>query len=65
MKFSSIDIEHIQGIRFDNSYRLDLAENALYNREDALKNIMKGSNIIHIGCCDHVDLINDKISKGK
>jgi len=61
MKFSTTDMEYIEGKSFSNGYKFEMKNNLLYSRIDTIKNICKGASVIHVGCCDHLPLIDRKI----
>lgn len=53
--------EYFAGNKFDNGYRMNLKNNPLYSRIEMLCQIVKGKRVIHVGCCDHLPLIEHKI----
>ena len=61
MKFTSEDYEYLYGDKFSNGYNLVLKNNLLYDRIEFIKRITKGKSVLHIGCCDHIPLIQSKI----
>lgn len=63
MKFSKVDYDFLNGKKFSNAFYFDLGENVLYDRITSLINLTKGKKVLHVGCCDHVPLIADKIKK--
>lgn len=65
MKFAKEDYKYLEGKDFSSGYRMNLANNPLYTREDFLVKILKGKNVIHVGCCDHIPLIKEKIERKK
>ncbi len=63
MKFDNIE-SFLTGEDFSEGILLKLTQNPLYSRVDTLLNIVRGQNVIHIGCCDHIPLIESKIADG-
>ena len=65
MIYSKIVREYLNGTRFSNGEKFNLASdtNILY-RDDYLLNIAKDKKIIHLGFVDHLPLIDNKIKKG-
>lgn len=64
MKFSEKDLSYLSGKEFSNNYNMLLENNCLYGREEKLLQIVKNKSVIHIGCCDHIPLIQKKVSEG-
>ncbi len=65
MIFSEQDLEYISGSKFSNSYRFDIKneQTKLFKRVDFIQNLAKDKNVLHLGCADHLHLIEDKIKK--
>ena len=63
MKFSAEDMQYISGKKFSDGYHLKLTENTLYNRNLTIVNLVAGFSVIHVGCCDHLPLIEDAIRR--
>ena len=65
MKFSDEDMLHLTGKKFSNGYKLSLKydERRTLTRINCLVDIMRNKKVLHIGCCDHVPLIEKKIKK--
>jgi len=63
MKFSNNTLEYLVGKKFSNSLTIDIAkkETVILDRFSLIENYVKGKKIIHLGCCDHVPLIKEKI----
>lgn len=61
MKFTEEDYAYLYGEKFSSGYSLPLVGNPLCGRTEVLLAITKGLRCIHIGCCDHVPLIKEKI----
>jgi len=59
-------LKYLSGQEFHNSYCYKLPLKITpEKRVDYLKNLVKGKKVIHLGCLDHVPLINQKINKGQ
>jgi len=61
MKFTKEDIEYLSGAQFSIWYKLRLSNNPLFSRSEFLLNITKDKRVLHIGCCDHIQVILNKI----
>jgi 2-polyprenyl-3-methyl-5-hydroxy-6-metoxy-1,4-benzoquinol methylase len=66
MKFDTDIYNFLNGLKFSNGLNIEIAEkNTLQcNRLDLIKSLCKDKNIIHLGCTDHLNLIDEKIQKG-
>jgi len=63
MKFDQQILKFLNGESFQTSLTVDL-ENTKYEiiqRETAIIDLIKNTNVIHIGCSDHIQVINEKI----
>lgn len=63
--FNEIDFEYLKGDKFSNSYTFKL-KNIDYPVEPRIKTlveIIKGKRVLHVGCCDHIGLIPEKVKK--
>jgi hypothetical protein len=56
-------ITYLQNIKFSNALKVTIPKNDLIFRDNYLINLSKNKKIIHIGCVDHLDLIEKKIQK--
>lgn len=65
MKYTESDLLYLSGKKFSNGYELRLTNNILLDRLHQTLQIVKGKNVLHIGCCDHIPLIEEKIKKNK
>ena len=65
MKFHSEINQYITGEKFSAALYLPFSPHKFENidRFDKLIQIVNNKRIIHIGCCDHLSLIEEKISK--
>ena len=61
MKIPSEMYDYLSGAKFSNAYSLKLENNRLFRRIDELLSLTKGKKILHVGCCDHIPLIEEKI----
>ena len=62
MKYSKTDLEYLSGEKFSNGYKMHLGNNTLWDRVSIINKIVKGKVVLHIGCCDHIPLIEKKIA---
>lgn len=60
-----MDYEYLSGKKFSNAYYFKFQENILYDRLTSLVRLTKGKKVLHVGCCDHLPLIEEKIKKGE
>jgi len=63
MKYDQQILKFLNGESFQTSLTVDL-ENTKYEiiqRETAIIDLIKNTNVIHIGCSDHIQVINEKI----
>lgn len=67
MKFDQEIFKYLKGEDFSNSLTIEL-ERTRYesqSREVIISGLVKDSNVIHIGCADHIPLIREKIAQNK
>lgn len=50
-------VKYLSGEKFLVDYSFKLENNHLYDRIYQLKTILRGKKVLHIGCCDHLDII--------
>jgi hypothetical protein len=62
MKFTGEDMSYISGEKMSIWYTLLLSNNPLNSRLDCLMNLTKDKRVLHIGCCDHIPYIMEKIN---
>jgi hypothetical protein len=64
MKLSNETLSYLRGEKFSNSYtiRYDYHQD-IPNRINFLCDLVKGKNVLHLGCLDHLPLIDDKIKR--
>ena len=65
MKISKEDYKYLSGEKFSNGYRMALADNPLYSRIERIMMLARGKNVLHVGCCDHLELIEEKIRQNR
>jgi hypothetical protein len=67
MKIDPAIIKYLKGDDFQTSLTVDIGktEHQIISREDAITEIIKDKNVIHIGCSDHIQIINEKIKSNK
>lgn len=55
----------LKGEKFTNALKVPISEpeKKISLRMDYIENIIKGKNVIHLGCADHIPLIINKIKK--
>lgn len=65
MKFPIDLLPYLKGEKFSNGleFRISEPEPSILSRFSYLEKLVAGKNIIHLGCCDHLPLIDDKIRK--
>jgi 2-polyprenyl-3-methyl-5-hydroxy-6-metoxy-1,4-benzoquinol methylase len=64
MQFEESVIPLLTGEKFENITNIRIEKrDIIYNRLDFLKNYLAGKRVIHVGCCDHIGLIEQKIKE--
>jgi hypothetical protein len=61
MQYTEENIEFMKGKCFDPRYDMKLYPEELKYRIDAIVDICTNKKILHIGCCDHLSVIDEKI----
>jgi Methyltransferase domain len=66
MKISSEILPYLAGEKFDDSlsFQIERAETPP-DRIEFVENIIRGKSVIHIGCLDHVPLIQYRVQQGR
>ena len=65
MDLSPDTLDHLHGRRFSNGRAFDLGNRGpALRRSDRLVQLATGQRVLHIGCCDHLPLIQDKLQRG-
>ncbi len=67
MKLDQEIFKYLKGEKFSNSLSVeyDSTRYEAISREAAITGLIKDSNVIHIGCTDHIPLIREKIANKK
>ena len=66
IQFDKNILPYITGEKFSNALKVEIKEHFPDNkRVELIKNLCVNKKIIHIGCVDHIPLIEDKISKNQ
>lgn len=64
MKLDQNTLEHLSGKKFSNSLKIEYDyRQAIPRRVDLLRELARGKNVIHLGCLDHLPLIDEKIAR--
>ncbi len=63
MKFDKKINEYLSNKNFTNGLKVSVSEkeNSILSRIEILDELLKNKNVIHVGCCDHIPLIETKI----
>lgn len=64
MKINSKDLKYLKGEKFDVDYKMKLVCDETYDRITTLINLTKNKKVLHIGCCDHINVIDEKVQNG-
>lgn len=55
----------LKGTTFSSGQRFDLGNRGrAQRRNERLVEITRGKRVLHVGCCDHLDLIRSKVDQG-
>lgn len=66
MKLDQHTLEHLKGNRFSNSLTIEYDyKQPIPKRIELLCGLAKGKNVIHLGCLDHLPLIDEKMARGQ
>ena len=58
-------LDYLAGRRFSNGRRFAIGGSGRApRRQDHLVEIARGRRVLHVGCCDHLELIRDKVAAG-
>lgn len=60
MNYTEKDIEYLLGKKFSPRYDMKLVGNKLTGRVDEIVKVCSGKAVLHVGCCDHLSVIDDK-----
>jgi len=63
MKLENSVLKFLNGVEFDNGLDVKVSQPELeiITRLDKLEKLTKNKRIVHLGCCDHIPLIKEKI----
>lgn len=63
MKIEPQVLKYLKGDAFQTSLNVEIGKekHKIISREAAITEIIRDMNVIHIGCSDHIQIINDKI----
>ncbi|MBP6778141.1 MAG: methyltransferase domain-containing protein [Piscinibacter sp.] len=65
MDLDPITLDALKGTTFSSGQRFDLGNRGRApRRNERLLDLTRGRRVLHVGCCDHLDLIRDKVSQG-
>ncbi len=66
MRLDAQTLEYLHGKKFSNHLTIPYSfHEPIENRILYLKNIVRGKKVIHLGCLDHLPLIDDKIARNQ
>jgi hypothetical protein len=67
MKIGSEIVGYLKGTEFSNSLEVNLEKTKYLpvSRENAITEMIKDSDVIHLGCSDHIPIIAEKIKNNK
>jgi hypothetical protein len=67
MKIEPAVLKYLKGDSFDGGLNVDIekTKHKIISREDAVTDIVRNKDVIHIGCSDHIQIINEKIKNNK
>lgn len=66
MTLDDTTLAYLRGERFSNGRRFDLGlqPGPAPRRGERLVQLVQGRRVLHVGCCDHLDLIREKVAQG-
>ena len=65
MNFDQQALDYLSGKQFSNGYRLPIhLSSQAQRRNDRIVQLVQGKSVLHVGCCDHFDLIRTKVERG-
>lgn len=67
MQIEPAILKYLKGESFQTSLNIDIEKTKIriISREAAITEIIKDKSVIHIGCSDHIQIINEKIKNNK
>jgi len=64
MKFDTETLDFLSGRTFSNGRRFDLGNRGRAARRfERLVELCRGKRVLHVGCCDHLELISEKMAQ--
>lgn len=64
MKFDSETLGFLSGQSFSNGHRFDLGSRGhALRRFERVVELCRGKHVLHVGCCDHLELIREKMTQ--
>ena len=65
MQFDPTTRAHLDGSTFSNAHLFKLGNTGRAPRRvDRLMDLCRNQKVLHVGCCDHLDLIRSKVEQG-
>lgn len=65
MQLDATTLAALNGTTFSNGQRFDLGNRGrAQRRNERLLDLTRGKRVLHVGCCDHLDLIRAKVAQG-
>ena len=65
MNFDPTTRDFLSGTTFSNAHRFELGNaGRAPRRVERLVELCRGQRVLHVGCCDHLDLIRAKVQQG-
>jgi len=65
MKLDPDTLAALDGTSFSSGRRFDLGNRGRApRRNERLHDLVRGKRVLHVGCCDHLDLIRAKVAQG-
>lgn len=67
MKIEPEVLKYLRGDAFQNNLTIEIGKikHKIISREAAITELIKNKDVIHIGCSDHIQIINEKIKTNK
>lgn len=64
MKLDPQTLDHLSGKTFSNGHHFDLGNRGpALRRFERLVQLCAGQRVLHVGCCDHLGLVRDKVAQ--
>jgi len=64
MTFDAGTVDYLKGKKFSNSISVPLPYfESIPNRVEFVTNLARGKRVVHLGCLDHLPLIDDKVAR--